>query len=195
MKIVLIRHAETVANSECRFVGWSESDYSEKGQKQIYKIIDMAKNQKIETIYCSPLKRASNLAKEIAKELNVKLYEKDELKEINFGDFEGKTFAEISIEYKNDIENWINDYKNYTFPKGESFKCFYHRVSHFVEYIKNENKDILIITHRGVIVTIITLLLNLNIDAGWHFKIPPGALVELEYKRNFGTINKILCIK
>ena len=74
MRFILVRHAETIANSENKIYGWSESEYSEKGKEQIKKIIELLKYESIDTIYSSPLKRALNISETLGNIIKKKVY-------------------------------------------------------------------------------------------------------------------------
>lgn len=192
MKIILIRHVETLANYERRYIGHTKSEYTEKGRKQINNILDMLVDEEIDMIYSSPLPRAKNIAKICSEKFDKEVIVDDALIEMNFGIFEGKTYQEVKNEYNEEWEKWTKDYKNYKIPKGENLVEVYKRVTRFIDKLKEEDKTFLIVTHGGIIHTIITYLLDLKIDKRWHFKIPPGAIVEIEFENKYGIITKLM---
>ncbi|MTI68923.1 MAG: alpha-ribazole phosphatase [Firmicutes bacterium] len=191
MKLILIRHVETIANYQKKYIGSTKSDYTNRGKKQIIKILKGIENEKVDKIYSSPLPRAFKLANKISNKLDKDIEIQNALKELNFGVFENKTYKEVKAEYENEWNEWINDYINYKIPKGESLKEVYKRVSSFLDSLKESNKTFLLVTHGGIIQTILTYLLDLNINDRWHFKIPPGSIVEIEYKDNYGILTKL----
>ncbi|KLO22304.1 alpha-ribazole phosphatase [Marinitoga sp. 1197] len=191
MNLILIRHGETEANVKKIYSGWSDFPLTKKGKIQIEIIKEKIRDKKIDKIYSSPLKRSYYTALEVAKIFNIKVEKREELKEINFGYFEGKNIETIQREYENEYIKWIRDYKNFIFPGGESFIEFYNRVVNFIEKKKNENKTYLIVSHCGVIRIIIVYLLRLDIDKMWNFSCDFGSLIEIEYKNNFGILKKI----
>lgn len=195
MKFFIVRHAETKCNVDKKIYGWTESDYSERGTKQVEKIVEYLKNQEINAIYSSPLKRAYKIAEEVSKGTGLEIIEVDDLKEMNFGIFENMTYIEAEERYSSYWNEFMNDYENYVIPDGESFCQVNDRAKRFVESIKDKEGTCLIVTHGGLAQGLIAHLLNLNTKDTWHFKIMPGTIVEIEYKHDYGKLEKLLPIE
>lgn len=190
MRLILLRHAETKANADNKYIGHSYSEYTEKGKKQIKNILRLLSKESFDRVYSSPLPRALKLAEMISHQMNCELLIEESLKEMNFGIFEGKRYQEAEREYKDEWEKWTDDYINYRIPDGECYLDLHQRVTTFIDSLKG--KSTLLLTHGGIIQTIITYLLDLDIDDRWHFKIPPGGLVEIEYENNYGIISRLI---
>ncbi len=77
----------------------------------------------------SPLDRTRDSAKILGVEGEVE----KRIQEVDFGDFEGKTYKELKEMYPEEVEIWDKDYINYITPKGESIKLAYDRVTSFLE--------------------------------------------------------------
>ncbi|MEJ6950413.1 alpha-ribazole phosphatase [Natronospora cellulosivora (SeqCode)] len=193
MRLLLLRHVETKANSDKKYIGHSTSEYTAKGQKDIAMILEFLAKEDFDKIYSSPLPRTVKLAELISKKYDRQLIVDETLKEMNFGIFEGKTYQELEKEYQNQWQKWTKDYLHYRIPEGESCMDVYQRVSLFIDNLKsNKEEKLLIITHGGIIQTFITYLLDLEINDRWHFKISPAGMVDIEYKNDFGVINRII---
>lgn len=192
MKFIIIRHVQTKANSENKIYGRSESEYTEKGINQIEKIKDILKDEKADKIISSPLTRTKKLGEALSDLLNLELEIEDDLIEMNFGIFDGKTHIEAQKEYKEEWNNWINDYKNYKIPDGESFDEVFIRVKNFIDKYKDNEGCTILVTHGGIVQTIIPYLLGLQTDTRWNFRVLPGAIIEIEYINNFGILNNLI---
>lgn len=192
MRIILVRHGETEANHKGIYSGWTNYDLTTKGKKQAEKLGKILKNENIDDIFVSPLKRVKDTAQVIANELDKDINIIESLKELGFGIFEGKTNKELQTEYKEDYDKWVNDYINYKIPEGESLQELYDRVDEFLKTLTNTDKTYLVVTHGGVIRTIITILLNMDLEKMWNFKTSPGSLIEIEYNDGFGVLTKLL---
>ncbi|MBS4538564.1 alpha-ribazole phosphatase [Clostridium sp. D2Q-11] len=190
MKLILVRHPETEANYHKLYIGQTESQYTDKGKAQVEKILNEI-DYTVDVIYTSPMSRCKLLAEEVSKKLGTKIMIENRINEINFGVFEGKDFKEVKELYPDIWENWTRDYINYSIPKGESLIDVYSRVEEFLESLKNTETTNICITHGGIIQTIITLLLELDIDQRWHFRIYPGTIVEISYNEKYGILEKI----
>jgi len=142
----------------------------------------MAEAQKIkeqfsfstDIIYCSPAARCTLLA----DYLFPGNYHKDErLHEMDFGEWEGKTWNDIP---QDELNKWMNDYENIAPPNGESMNQMQERVMNFInELIQSGKNKITIITHAGVI----RLMLS-------HFYKKPMSELFAE-KIDFGEVIKI----
>lgn len=194
MKLIMVRHGETEANVSGIYSGWTNYSLTAKGEKQVKKVVEYLKHENIDVIYSSPLDRALKIAKAIADETNKDIEIVDSLREINFGIFEGKTHEEIKRDHKDEYKNWSEDYVNYRVSQGESLRDLHDRINEFVNELKktNEDKTYLLVTHGGTIGVLITILLGLDMEKMWNFKIPPGSVAEIEYNQGFGVLAKLI---
>ena len=96
MKIYITRHSLTTWNEEKRLQGWKNSDLTKQGLEDAKRLGNYLKNQSFDGIYSSPLKRAKETAQLIFP--NKTIIEDDRLKEMNFGDYEGKFIDELKKE-------------------------------------------------------------------------------------------------
>ncbi|NUU96220.1 hypothetical protein XO10_08115 [Marinitoga sp. 1135] len=183
MKLLLLRHPETVANIKGIFNGWKDYPLTEKGKLQMKNIVKELEKIPVDRVFTSPLPRAYNLAKTIAEQKGIKIRVYEELREINFGNFEGKTFQEIEKEFPDECKQWLDNYKTFKFPEGESFEDFNERISYFLKSIeKGANKTYLIVTHLGVIRVILTKIYNWDIDKMWEIQCENGKYIEVNIK-------------
>ena len=109
-------------------------------------------------IYSSPLKRALNTAKIIAEGTGHEVRVMNDLKEIDFGKWEGLKFDEINTMYKEDYQGWLEDPYNHPPTGGESFNDLIARADKEIKKIVQENPDgssVAIVSHGGVILSLI----------------------------------------
>lgn len=97
VKIYLIRHGETVFNTEERIAGQMETDLTKNGVNQALAVGKNMLEQgvNLDVILCSPLKRAIQTAELINQSLNTQIIYKKDLQEYNCGDYEGKKISEV----------------------------------------------------------------------------------------------------
>ena len=182
-EIIFIRHGETDFNRARLYFGHLDPDLNETGIEQLRKAkILFEKREKMpDVVFSSDLKRCSQSMEilEIDEEIEKNLTE--DLREINFGIFEGKTYEEIKNEYPEETERMINDWRNFKADKGESLKDVMIRTVKKMDEIieKYKNKKILIITHAGVIQVLMSYYLFGNLDGYWKFKINNGSITKL----------------
>jgi broad specificity phosphatase PhoE len=114
-------------------------------------------DKNITKIFSSDLGRCMQTSKIVNQKLNVGIIYTQELREQNFGDFNGKP-ADIIIR-KFDLSD-----PTLVFPNGESFNQMKKRVLHFI-YQLNQEKPVLIVTHEGCLRAIISGILNVDFSS------------------------------
>jgi len=192
MKFILVRHGETKANIDKIYSGWSNYELTEKGKLQIKILAEELRTYKVDAIYASSLGRTMETAKEIGKIIGKEVVSDDNLREINFGVFDGKTAKEIEESYPNEWKAWLKDYESYKIPDGECLQDMLNRVKGFIDKVKGNDGTYIIVSHAGVIQSIITYLLDLELKKMWHFQCAPGGYVEIDYINDFGYLRKLI---
>ncbi|CEH35842.1 histidine phosphatase family protein [Romboutsia lituseburensis] len=190
-KLILVRHALTTDNQNNRLSGHIDSQVSEIGKKQIEQLTRYLEDIKIDSIYTTTSSRTKDTIKEISKIKNIQIREKENLKEISFGDFEGITFEDIKKSYPNEFQDMIDKGYEYKYPNGESLIDSYNRVANEISNILSEekNKTVLICSHGGTIRNIITYLISNSYEYHWNFKIDNASVTILEIDNGFTVIN------
>lgn len=152
-RIIMVRHAEAEGNVSRVFHGWTDSDITEKGHKQAREVARRLKNEKIDVLYSSSLKRTVRTAEYIAEVKGLPIKKTDELKEINGGEWEGVGWAELARRYPKEHYTWENRMHDHVMPGGESMEEFEARLVREFERIlkENEGKNICIVTHGTAI--------------------------------------------
>ena len=159
MRLIIVRHGETVGNIKGIIQGHLPGKLSKKGKVQAKKVARRLKNEKIDHIYSSDLKRAEDTAKEIAKyHKGVPLELTKELRELYYGAFEGK---------RRDVVGYGKLPKN-----GETSEQAIRRARHFLDTILHKHKKdtVLFVTHGTIGKAIITVIKNRRIRKRWSKK-------------------------
>lgn len=150
LTIYVARHGEAEGNAEKKLMGQSDSPLTADGKKDAQKLGKSLRSVKFDKIYSSDLKRAYLTANIISEMLNLPFdpIKTEKLREIDSGKCCGMEMRRFSNEYpgsKNDAD--------FRFPKGESYKRFFHRVADFLKQLgkDHDNEIILIVAHEGVI--------------------------------------------
>ncbi len=190
VKLILVRHALTVDNQKSRLSGHIDSSISEEGKEQIDKITNYLKDFDIDKIYTTTSSRTKDTVKKLSELKSIEIIEKESLKEISFGDFEGLTFDEIKDKYPKEFQDMIEKGYEYKYPNGESLIDSYNRVCIELDNIisNNDDRTILICSHGGTIRNIITYLISNSYKYHWNFKIDNGSVTILEIQNGFTVI-------
>lgn len=196
MNLYFVRHGETEANKDKLYYGENESSLTEKGRGQAEKLSKLLKNIQFDYIYISEKKRTLETAKIIVKEDFKRFIIDSRINEMNLGKFEGKNYNRIKEFYPKQWEDWCRHWKTAVPPGGESYLQFYTRVKSFLEGIlkNNRGKNILVVTHAGVIKSIYCYILNNTMDSFWKFASHNGDLSIIKYEYENLYIDSIICL-
>jgi len=168
-KLLLVRHGDTELNSAQRFWGQTDVELSAAGLKQAERLRDRLATQRIDAVYSSNLQRALVTAKTIASERQLEVIICPELRETNFGEFEGLTFEEITQLYPEMTKLWTDWSLQMRFPGGEGVDELNTRVSKFLDELRKHapEETILIVAHSAPLRLIICHLLGIEL---WHWR-------------------------
>ncbi len=151
--IFLIRHGETKWNSLGKFQGCKDIDLADNGLVQANYLKERLES-KFDFIYTSPLKRAFETARILASESKKKLLIENDLREINFGEWEGMTVTQIKTSYPEAFETWKTDKFEAPLCGGDkSIKLASVRAANCILKIakKHNGNRVAIIAHGGIL--------------------------------------------
>jgi len=142
MKIYFATHSTSKDNEAHISSGWKDVELSRLGIKQAKELGEIFKDIKIDLICCSDLKRAVDTAK-IAFGDKYPIIIDKRLRELNYGDFNGKPKEVVGPMKKDKIKE--------PFPNGESYEQVMKRIHEFYKELKKKhsNKTVLVIGHRA----------------------------------------------
>jgi broad specificity phosphatase PhoE len=165
--LLFIRHAETAMAG--RFCGHSDPPANEHGQRQIEALLDALKDESIDAIYTSDLKRALATAEGIGERFHLSPVAVPGLREICFGDWEGLSWQEIEARDAVYARRWSEAYPQLSAPGGESFEAFQSRVMAELEHLLTllEQRCIAVVTHAGVMRVFLRELCDLDDNEAW----------------------------
>lgn len=182
-RLILVRHGETLHNVEGIAQGWSDSALSARGEAQVAKIAARVRSMRPTSIYASTLPRALTTAGVISKELGLPVQPLDDLREMNCGDWEGRSFLEIRAEQAEFYARWVDD-PTVACPNGESFHDVWVRMQRAIDTIeRNERSDRarpVIVTHATAIRITATGLLGLPLTVARSFAQENAAVNIIE---------------
>lgn len=169
MRIFLIRHGETEWNLQGKLQGNSEVRLTSEGVRQARLLAEHLPFQHVDTIYSSDLSRAVETATILAKHFNLPVKKVPELREANFGDWEGRLIRELAEESPNDFGKFFIDPERCHPPHGETFLECQARVMNVIRDIiaEHENQNVMVVSHGAAIRLIIGAALDMPIHKIW----------------------------
>lgn len=152
MRLILIRHGEPEPGVKGRCYGSLDVSLSEAGRMQIQAKFASISLPRGDAVYASPLKRAMETATMVAAGLQVAPKASDDLREIDFGSFEGLTYEAIEKLYPEEYRSWMERPTEIEFPQGESFARLKKRVLGFKQSLMRDHhgKTVYLVSHGSV---------------------------------------------
>lgn len=164
-RIVLARHGETVWAHENRYAGVSDIALTETGRRQAELLADWAVSAGLAAVYASPLHRAVGTATLAADRLGVDLRVDTRLRELDFGEGEGRTRDEMAQRFPDALDRFHDDPVAHHLPAGESPESAAVRFREALQDIAAEHGDhrVLVVAHTTVMRLALCSLLGIEL--------------------------------
>jgi len=165
-RILLIRHAKTVANKNGLFGGITDYPLCDEGFEQAEQLAEKLLNVKVDKIYSSPLLRANQTIAPYAEKVNKEIIIEDDLKEINVGSWEDVPRNELRKKYP-EINKKIDETEYYCGMEGQEETIdVAKRMKDVISKIAKENvgKDIVIVSHIVAIRAFLCSILDIPFE-------------------------------
>lgn len=187
-KLILIRHGQTDMNKDGLYYGRLDVPINEAGREQAENTRKNLAELKIDydVIYSSPMKRAYETA-EIVNYKNFEIKTDSELREMDFGIFEGLSYKEILKKYPEEMEKLKADWKTYSYVTGENPFMLQKRALKFLEKI-DKNKNNMVVTHWGIICTLLSWLFSNELEGYWKYQVKNGGIVIIDFADGYPVL-------
>lgn len=150
--LILARHGETDWNRDGRWQGHADVDLNGTGREQARALAAELGDAPIEAVYASDLRRARETAVVLADAKGLPVQVDPRLREIDVGDWQGLTTAEIHERWPDHAGAWPPD-DGKPFPGGETYEAMGERVVEALAEIARHHPDreVLVVLHGGPI--------------------------------------------
>ncbi|ACB53512.1 phosphoglycerate mutase [Crocosphaera subtropica ATCC 51142] len=165
LKLYFLRHGETTSSQTGTYCGRLDIELTPSGRQMAEDFAQTYKDLPWKAVYCSPLKRAIATAKPLCDLLNIPMELRHGLKEIYYGEWEGKTPDEVNREFHDDYVRWLAD-PGWNSPNGgEKGIDIARRSSEVLEEIedKYETGNVLVVSHKATIRIMLCSLLGIDV--------------------------------
>ena len=171
-RLILVRHGH--CDKSGTYCGSTDAPLTEKGLSQASAVAKKIASVPISICYYSPLRRASQTAQIICSARRIRARPEPLLKEIDFGLWEGLTYAEIAARWPDLAERWLTDPARVTVPGGEPFSALSGRIRRFLQNLSKEGsaRNVLIVAHGGSIAALMMEVLGKPVSD--FFKLLPA---------------------
>jgi alpha-ribazole phosphatase len=185
-KLLLLRHALHAAAQNHKFYGCTDVGLSEQGHLQAASLISTIEKHRPERCVCSPLLRCRETIQTL---IGMPIEIDPDLREIDFGSWEGKTFDQIQQSHPAAVNQWAKFDPAFSFPGGERLEDFLIRVQRAAHAIVScPEKTVLAVTHAGVIRALLCYFLGLHPRQYILFNVDFASLTTLELFDDKGVL-------
>ena len=178
--VILVRHGQTDENVSGRISGQGPVPLNARGQEQARLVAEVLAPLGITHLFSSPLVRARQTAEFLAECLQTSIEEIPDLREVGYGDWEGKTFNEMRTHPV--AHQVFHDPINATFPNGESLLEVQQRGIRVIEWVRNTYPQgiVTVVSHGDVIRTALAHYLGMPFNDYRRIDLDNGAISVLE---------------
>jgi broad specificity phosphatase PhoE len=192
--LILVRHGSLDEQYDGCYIGSSDLPLSREGIREAEALGSFLKTRDIDSIYASPLLRSRQTVEKVSLALpETPVVYEDLLREIDFGAWEGLTFAQICKHDPDGAGRWAGHDDEFTFPGGEILGNFHDRIRRIKQMLlDSEHENILLVSHGGVILNLICNILDIGSRKALSLKVDRGSLSTLSlFPNGLGILNSL----
>ena len=161
-----MRHAESTDDARGLCYGQLDVELSQSGREQCARLAAALASAPVAAVVSSPLRRALETADAIARPHGLEVVVLDGLRELDFGELEGKTYDEIAASRPELYRRWMTEPTRVRFPGGESYADLEARATDAVSKLREEHdgRTVVAVAHGGVVRAVVARALGLPAD-------------------------------
>jgi len=186
MRLLLVRHGESVWNEVRRFQGATDVPLSARGRDQARALGRALRGRRLAAAYVSPMERARETAEIALEGAGVPLTPMEELRELSLGEWEGCSAEEIMRREGDPYRAWLRAPVDCSPPGAEPLDAVCARVLRAVDRIAathRDGEDVLVVAHGGVISVYACHLLGCSFNALWRLRVDNASLTIVRRPR------------
>lgn len=190
-RFILLRHGQTAMSAAKQYSGRANPELTDLGKKQALAAAQALADTHIDAVVCSPLRRCQQTASAVVEGRDLRVETVDKLIEVDFGRWEGKTFAEADAADPELHAQWLTD-TSVACPGGESLRAVHRRVSAARRDLQKryEGKTVLVVSHVNPIKSFIRQALDSGPQTPNHLFLGLASLSEVEFFAEGGVLHR-----
>jgi broad specificity phosphatase PhoE len=163
-RLFLVRHGATTLTAEDRFSGSVGVDLSDEGRRQVRRLAERLSHERVSAIYTSPLSRTLETAQILATPHALPLTQRDGLREISHGHWEGLTRREVEQRFPDEYEAWNTDPFTFAPAAAESGVSVLARALPVIREIvlAHSGQNVIVVSHKATLRLLLSSLLGFD---------------------------------
>ncbi len=193
LRILLIRHGETVWNSEGRCQGFSDISLNAAGQEQAAALARALRGRRLDAVYSSDLARARKTAEMIAESHQLQVQTDARFRELNQGQLEGKKLTDLLSDHPELLRDWMARPAEVVMPGGESMRSLQQRAWAALSDVVglHDHGLVAVASHNLAILSIVCKAIELDLDKFRRLRLNNASITELEFARRQTVLVRI----
>ena len=183
MRLFLVRHAEAEESARGRCYGSLDVGLSAKGRSQCVELGRAFASKPIAAVVASPRIRAVETAAAIAEPHGLDVCVVPDLRELDFGELEGRTYDEIAASLPELYAAWMTKPTEVRFPGGESYADLHVRSLAAVSRLRtaDDGQTVVAVTHGGVVRAVLSHVLGMPAERIFRLAVDPASTTTIEW--------------
>ncbi len=194
LRLLLVRHGETDWNLQMRFQGQTDVDLNARGVEQAEAVAHRLRNEPLQAIYSSDLRRAMQTAQIIARHHDLRPIADTDLRELSYGVWEGMSREEIlASEWAELFEKYRKDSLRYRPPGAEYPEQILERSRRVLHRIRHEYHEgtVCIVGHGGSLRALICVALSAPLETFRRMRLDNASLSAIECRDDWMWVSLI----
>ncbi|MBE9075798.1 histidine phosphatase family protein [Romeria aff. gracilis LEGE 07310] len=190
LQIYFLRHGETEASQTGGYCGSIDPALTEAGTAMAEAFGQVYQKLPWEAVYVSPMQRTVATAKPLCQAVGCAMEQRDGLKEIDYGEWEGQTQAAVRDRYPEDYVRWLAEPAWNPPTGGETTVQIASRASLVIAEIEEKYRDgnVLVVSHKATIRIILCNLLGIDLGRYRHRIDMPVAAISVVRFDKYGPM-------
>lgn len=190
-RFILLRHGQTAMSAAKQYSGRANPELTELGKKQALAAAQALADTHIDAVVCSPLRRCQQTAAAVVEGRDLRVETVEDLIEVDFGRWEGKTFAEADAADPELHARWLKD-TSVACPGGESLRAVHRRVSAARRELQQRyaEQTVLVVSHVNPIKSFVRQALDSGPQTPNHLFLELASLSEVEFFEGGSTLHR-----
>ena len=184
LRLYLLRHGQTAMSRANVFCGRGlDPALTDEGASMAQAFAGAYRSSAWTAIYSSPLARAVATATPLASALDLPVVVRDELAEIDYGEWDGLTADAVARDWHDEYERWTADPAWNPPTGGETAIALAQRMTNVIEEITGAHMDgnVLVVSHKASIRVLLCALLGVDVGRfRYRFGCPVGSVTIVE---------------
>jgi broad specificity phosphatase PhoE len=183
VRLALVRHAETAEDMRGRCYGRLDVGLSAAGREQCARLAEVFRGEPVRVVGASPALRARETAEAIAAPHGLAVEVLEPLRELDFGELEGRAYDEIAASDPELYGRWMTAPTTVQFPGGESYADLEARVDAGIAALRAQHGEglVVVVTHGGVVRAVLRSVLDVPAERIFRIAVEPASVTRFEW--------------